>query len=285
MKFLLTGAGGQLGAEWLSFFEENSLEHCSFDSKHLDITDREAVRSAILENKPDVLINCAAYTSVDQAESSSEKAFKVNAEAVGILAEYCSEMKVKMVHFSTDYVFPGKKEDAEKYPDGYPEDSEKNPVNLYGKSKLRGEHLMQASGCEFLLIRVSWLCGRYGNNFVKTMLDLVRERDQLKVVNDQLGAPTFTESVVSNTYTLIRNQVSGTFHLSSTGKISWYDFAREIFEQKQIKTDLVPVSSDEFPTPAQRPAFSLLSTKKITNITGVRLQDWKTGLERLLEHL
>ncbi|MEX0609180.1 MAG: dTDP-4-dehydrorhamnose reductase [Balneolaceae bacterium] len=285
MRFLITGGNGQLGREWGDFLTSQKADFEAFSSSDLDITNKEEVEKKLTSFKPDVLINCAAYTKVDMAEDEEEQAFLVNAKAVDLLAEICAANNIKLVHYSTDYVFAGTKEDHQVLEDGYPEDHEKNPVNVYGASKLAGETAILKSGCDFLLIRVSWLCGQYGHNFVKTMLNLAETRDALNVVNDQFGSPTFAENVVENTFHLLQEKQSGIFHLSSLGKATWYDFASEIFQQKKMDISVHPVDSSQFPTKATRPAFSLLSTKKIANIPGVSLVHWKTGLTKLLKQI
>ena len=285
MRILITGGNGQLGREWVEYLNRKEVEFISLPSADLDITDHADTNRVLKNLRPNLIINCAAYTKVDQAEDEQEKALAVNGKAVQNLAEYCASQNVKLIHYSTDYVFPGSVEDAESLPNGYPEDYQTNPINAYGESKLAGEEAIKESGCEYLLIRVSWLCGKYGHNFVKTMLRLAEDRDELKVVNDQLGCPTFTKNVVENCWQLIENKERGVFHLASKGKITWYDFASEIFKQAGVEINLEPVDSSEFPTKAKRPAFSLLSTEKIGNISGVSLIDWKEGLKSMLAEL
>ncbi|MEX0845429.1 MAG: dTDP-4-dehydrorhamnose reductase [Balneolaceae bacterium] len=285
MRILVTGGNGQLGREWVGFLNKQAVEFISLPSSDFDLTDHEDVRRVMGNLKPDFIINCAAFTKVDEAEKDQEKAFAVNGEGVRNLADYCASNQIKLLHFSTDYVFPGTINDLEKLPDGYPEDHPTNPINVYGESKLAGEEAVRQSGCNFLLIRISWLCGKFGNNFVKTMLRLASERDELKVVNDQYGCPTFTENVVENCWQLMQQNKSGVFHLSSIGKITWYDFADEIFRQSKMEVNIQPVNSSEFPTVAARPSFSLLSTQKIANIPGVSLIEWQEGLTKLLADL
>lgn len=285
MRFLITGGNGQLGREWQDFLQNQQADFETLSSGDLDISDKAAVEKKLRSFQPDVLINCAAYTKVDQAEEERDKAMDINGTAVEELAQICSSLKIKLVHYSTDYIFAGKTEDREILPDGYPEDHPPAPENVYGESKLKGEEGMQKSGCEYLLIRVSWLCGRYGNNFVKTMLRLSKNHDELKVVNDQFGCPTFTENVVLNTFELLKLGEEGIFHISSAGEITWYDFAKEIFRQRDIPIKVNPVNSNEFPARARRPAYSLLDTQKIDNLPGISIIDWKTGLEKLLNQL
>lgn len=285
MRILVTGGNGQLGSEWVYFLNKQAVEFISLPSYDFDLTNHKDVQRVMKNLSPNLIINCAAYTKVDQAEEEREKAFAVNADGVKNLADFCTAQNIKLVHFSTDYVFPGESSDRQKLPDGYPEDHPTNPINVYGESKRAGEVALQESGCEYLLIRVSWLCGRFGSNFVKTMLRLGEERDKLKVVNDQFGSPTFTYNLVENVWQLITHKEQGVFHLSSTGETNWYEFAKEIFVQSDMDIELHPVDSSEFPTKAKRPAFSLLSTRKIANIPGVSLINWKQGLEEMLAKL
>lgn len=284
MKFLVTGATGQLGREWVHFLKEKELPFEAFSSGELDITDPNAVAKKVTQVQPNVVINCAAYTNVDGAEKESKKAFQVNEAGVKNLAVVCESESVKLVHFSTDYVFSGSGEEKAKYPDGYPEEAGTNPINMYGKSKQAGEKVLLESDCGWLLVRVSWLCGRYGSNFVKTMLRLGSEREELSVVDDQFGCPSLAFDVVQKTYQLLESGKNGIYHLSCEGKISWADFAEEIFAQSGLKVLVNRISSEEYPFVAGRPRFTLLSNKKAEK-TGLRILPWKKGLGRLLEQV
>ena len=285
MKLLITGAGGQLGKEWVHFCENNDIGFLALGSKELDITDKKELQKKIDKFEPDVLINCAAYTKVDQAEDEPELALKINTEAVKAMSEICSQEGIKLVHYSTDYVFSGHKNDKNTFPEGYPEDGITNPINTYGKSKRQGEVAIVQSGCDHLILRVSWLCGTYGNNFVKTMLRIAEERDELNVVNDQFGSPTFADQVVEQTYQLLLEDEKGIFNISSAGITTWYEFAKEIFSQKKMNTKVTPVSSVEFKTKAIRPQFSKLDTQKISTIPGINIVKWQDGLRQLLNTL
>lgn len=285
MNLLITGAGGQLGKEWINFCEEHNISYSGYSSSELDITNTKELSRKLEDSNPDVVINCAAYTKVDDAEENESLAFEINSDAIKNLAEICRDRNIKLVHFSTDYVFAGTLEDKANLADGYPENHQRAPVNSYGSSKFFGEKAIEESGCNYLLIRVSWLCGRFGNNFVKTMLRLGKERDELSVVNDQYGSPSFTESVVKEVYQLLKKEQSGTFHSTSNGIISWFDFAKEVFKLKGVDVQIKAVNSSEFPTKAKRPSFSKLSTKKISKIEGIELVDWKVGLKNLLEYV
>lgn len=284
MKFLVTGSTGQLGREWVRFLREKGQPFEAFNSGELDITDKKVVAEKIKLAQPDVVINCAAYTNVDGAESEPENAFLVNKEGVKNLADVCEFEHAKMVHYSTDYVFSGSNEDRNKYPGGYPEEAETNPINVYGKSKEAGEEILLASDCDHLLIRVSWLCGRYGSNFVKTMLRLGAERDELSVVDDQFGCPSLAFDAVEKTYQLLESGSTGIFHLSCEGEISWADFASEIFEQSGLEVKVNRISSEEYSFVAERPRFTLLSNQKAEE-TGLSILPWQEGLSLLLEQV
>ncbi|HYW34663.1 MAG TPA: dTDP-4-dehydrorhamnose reductase [Balneolaceae bacterium] len=287
-KILLSGASGQLGRQWQQFFKgkkEYEWDIIPYTSSQLDITRFEEVRRTISEHQPDLIINAAAYTKVDQAEVEREKARRVNAAAVKNLAELCSKFAIRLIHFSTDYVFAGTKQDRERFPEGYPEDHRADPVNWYGQTKWEGEQAIRRSGCPHLIIRASWLCGAYGDNFVRTMLQLAESHDELDVVDDQVGSPTFTEALVQHTYKLIEQSREGTYHQTSRGKISWADFAEGIFNMAGRRVRVNRIPSADFPTKAKRPFYSKLSTKKIEKVEGIQLEDWKAGLRRLLKQI
>ena len=284
MKYLVTGSTGQLGREWIHYLDKNNLTFEGFSSSELDITDRKKIDDVLSTAQPDVVINCAAYTNVDGAETEAKKAFLVNEAGVKNLSDACTYFNATLIHYSTDYVFSGKKDDQRKFPNGYPENAETKPINTYGDSKEAGEKVLMKSGCDWLLIRVAWLCGRYGSNFVKTMLRLGEERDHLSVVDDQTGCPSFAFDVVEKTHQLIIQEKNGTYHLSCKGKLTWADFADEIFQQKKLDVHVNRISSEEYSFAAERPRFSLLSYRKAEN-SGLRILPWKKGLSQLLEQL
>ncbi len=285
MKLLITGAGGQLGKEWVEYCLQNDINHTSFGSEELDISDFNQAKEVLDTIKPDVLINCAAYTHVDDAEENKLLSFKVNSTAVKNLSWLCKSNNIKLVHYSTDYVFSGELNDKIKFPSGYPEEAVPKPVNQYGLSKWQGEKELQESECDYLLIRIAWLCGKHGNNFVKTMLRLGSQRDSLNIVDDQFGSPTFCSDVVEKTFKLLQNNKKGIYHISSSDIITWYEFASEIFNISNIDIALNAVTSEEFITKAKRPSFSKLSTQKISTISGIEILDWKLGLEKLIQQL
>ncbi len=282
MKVLITGACGQLGKEWVEFCEKKGLEYSSYCSDELNIQDEAALREIVYNEAPTALINCAAYTKVDQAEDEQALAYKVNADALGPISKVCTEHNIKLIHYSTDYVFNGKMDDYKKFPEGYPEDHQTDPQNVYGISKRKGEKVIENSGCQYLILRVSWLCGRHGNNFIKTMLKLGSEKKSLRVVNDQFGSPTFAHQVVEQTYHLLQNQNEGVFHLTSSGVTNWHEFAIKIFHLSGLDVEVEPVPSSEYPTRARRPYFSKLSTEKISTIPDIKIISWQEGLKEFL---
>ena len=284
-RFLITGASGQLGSEWVSYLEENAIEFVATDSKSLDITNLDSAKNFITQHNPNVVINCAAYTNVDRAEEEPDKAFAVNYEGIKNLSEICKVHNILLVHYSTDYVFPGSAEDKNNYLNGYDEDAKTNPIGVYGASKLKGEEAILEVKCDYLICRISWLCSSHGSNFLKTMLRLGKQNNQVRVVNDQFGSPTVTFDVVEATMQLIESQLRGVFHISCEEQISWYDFARMIFTQAEIESTVEPVSSNEFKTKARRPLFSKLNTgkfKKMTNHPGFKTLD---GIKRIFNEM
>lgn len=284
MKIMITGAGGQLGTEWTTYLQGTAHQVFALGSDDMDITDSVAVEEKCSEIQPNLIINCAAYTAVDSAEEDRERAFLVNETGPLNLAKNSRKYGGKLVHYSTDYVFEGSDVDQKLHPDGYPEDHPPNPQNAYGESKLAGEKAIEAACGDWLIIRVSWLCGQYGNNFVKTMLRLSKQKNELKVVNDQSGSPSFCEDIVKKSMALAELNQKGYFHISSKGKITWHRLTMEIVRQKNIDIPVIPVSSSEFRTKARRPAMSYLNTEKIADL-GLEPVLWDQGLKQLLKQL
>jgi dTDP-4-dehydrorhamnose reductase len=285
MKFLIVGADGQLGKEWVHILSNRGENFSAHEFNDLDITNFEKLEEVVGIENPDVLINCAAYTAVDKAEEEVDLADLINNIAVKKIAQICKVNNIKLLHYSTDYVFSGTESHKNTYPNGYPETANPSPVNAYGLSKLKGEQAILNSNCDFLIIRLSWLCGLFGNNFVKTMLKLSQTKDDLTIINDQFGAPTFTNQVVYNSLELIYAAKTGIYHLGSSGITTWFDFAKAIFEIKNIDITIHPISSSGYPTPAKRPHFSKLCTQKITKELNIHPQPWKHGLTNLLKYL
>ncbi len=273
-KILILGAQGMLGQDLRTILADFNL--ILWDQPEIDITDQNQVNSKIKNLKPDIIINCAAYTDVDGCETNQDLAMQVNGLAVGYLAEITKEMDTTLMHISTDYVFNGQNKQ------GYTEDSQAiDPLNIYGRSKLKGELFLKEKADNYYLIRTSWLYGKKGNNFVETMLKLAQEKDSLKVVNDQFGKPTRTIDLAEQIrYILDNNLDFGSYHVTNetkTGGISWHDFAQKIFELAEIKIDLQPCSTKEFPRPAQRPAYSALINTKLP-----QLRNWQEALAEYL---
>lgn len=287
MKLLITGAYGQLGNELKEFEMQFPDYHFLFtDADTLDITNEVAIESFFNKNQPDYIINCAAYTAVDKAEIKQEIAEKVNAEAPKILGKFSKQFGAKLIHISTDYVFDGK---ANK---PYSETDEVNPQGVYGKTKLQGELNCLKENTDSIIIRTSWLYSEFGNNFVKTMLRLGNERDSLNVVFDQVGTPTYAADLAELILSIIQiaekepaKFTPGIYHYSNEGVISWYDFAKAIFEIENLKCIVNPVLSNQFPTPAKRPHFSVLNKSKIRNTFNIEVPYWKDSLKKCLARL
>lgn len=277
-KILLTGANGQLGK---ALKKELSHEFAvsAFGKNELDITNFAAITEILEKEKPDFVVNAAAFTTVDRAESEQNLALEINSEAVGNLARSCRRIGARLIHFSTDYVFDGMNSD------GYAEDAEPNPINFYGKSKLAGERKILESGCDFAIIRTSWLFGD-GQNFVMKMLELAAKNPEIKVVSDQIGSPTFTEDLAKTTREILQSHsrengnpdLKEIFHATNSGTTSWANFARKIFELKNLKVKVLDISSAEFPTPAKRPRNSVLRNTKLPE-----MRSWETALAEFLE--
>jgi dTDP-4-dehydrorhamnose reductase len=273
MKILILGHKGMLGSDLIlrlfAFHEVTGK-----DIEDLDIASADACEGLISETKPDIVINAAAYTDVDGCETNREKCFSVNAEGVKNIALACGDRGIKVVHFSTDYVFDGKKGTP------YVEDDTCNPINVYGQSKLAGEQYLQQFSKDFLLIRSAWLYGKNGKNFVKTIVDKARINKQLEVVDDQVGSPTFTWDLAGAVQLLIEGKYSGTFHVTNRGKCSWYEFAKRILKSACIDDVTVkPIKSNVLARPANRPHFSVLSCRKFIESTGKTMRYWQVALD------
>lgn len=271
MKYLVAGAKGQLGQEVVQFLKEQHKEYVAFDSKQLDITNRKQVFEVLDNEMPDVVLDTAAYTAVDAAEDEGkEKNWLVNAEGTKNLAEASKKINATLIYISTDYVFAGDKNGE------YTEFDPVNPQNEYGKAKLAGEKSVQASGVHYYIIRTSWVFGNYGKNFVYTMKNLSSRLDEISVVNDQHGRPTWTRTLSEFMIYLVNNKVEyGIYNLSNDGTATWYEFAMEILKNEDVSVK--PVTSDKFPTKAYRPQNSVLSLEK-TKKTGYHILPWKIAL-------
>lgn len=279
---LVTGANGQLGSELKQLTSTYSNFNFLFlERSQLDITDKEAVVNAFKENKIDFCINTAAYTAVDNAETDAENAQILNALAVKYLAENAQKNDAKLIHISTDFVFDGKGKKPLN------ETDKTNPLSIYGTTKLEGEKFALEN--DALVIRTSWLYSTFGNNFVKTMIRLGTERDELNIIADQFGTPTYARDLAQVILEIISNneveKLKGLYHFSNAGEASWYDFASEIFRQNKINCKANPIPSTAYPTPAERPKYSVMDKSKIVKDFGIELKDWKASLKECLEKL
>ena len=278
-KILVTGANGQLGSELRVLSVNSNHEFLFTDVAELDITNREAVDNYVSEHGTDIIVNCAAYTNVDKAEDDTEMADNINHLAVKNLAEVSAKYKLILIHISTDYVFDGSKNTP------YLETDPTAPLGVYGRTKLAGEKAVTDSGCDYLIIRTSWLYSSFGNNFVKTMRRLTAEKDSLKVVFDQVGTPTYAADLASAILEIIETgkykSNSGIYHFSNEGVCSWYDFAIEIRNLSGNLCDIQPCHSDEFPSKVKRPNFSVLDKTKIKETFGLKIPYWKVSLREM----
>lgn len=278
-KILVTGANGQLGKELVAAAPRFSQFDFIFLSKEeLPIDQAERVEESFRNHHPQFVINCAAYTAVDLAEEEEKLAFRINAEAPGILAAACKDHDSRFIHISTDYVFDG----TATIP--YQTDAVMNPINIYGASKSEGEKLVLALNPSAIIIRSSWVYSSFGKNFVKTMLRLFRDRKEINVVNDQVGSPTYAADLAEAILQIISSGQwkPGVFHFSNEGVISWYDFARQIREITGSNCIIHPIPASEYPTPAKRPAYSALDSSGIQQVFGIRLRNWKDSLNACL---
>ncbi len=281
-KILVTGANGQLGMELQQL--ASSYPHFEFiftTREELSLNDFDGINNFIANHQPHYFINCAAYTAVDKAESEKDLAYKINAEAPGIIAVACEKNNVQLIHISTDYVFNG----MGKTP--YKEDDETDPVNLYGDSKLLGETNVMKSDPNAIIIRTAWVYSEFGKNFVKTMLRLMADKDQISVVSDQSGTPTYAADLAEAILRIISSQQwkAGIYHFSNEGNITWYDFAVAIKELSGSSCKVNPISTAQYPTPAKRPFYSVLDKTKIQETFNVPVKDWKASLAICIERL
>jgi len=289
-RILLTGSGGQIGNELKTALAPlGELMAC--DRKRLDLTDSAAMLAAVREFRPTIIVNAAAYTAVDRAESEPDLALLVNGIAPGILAEEARRLDAMIVHYSTDYVFDGSKDSP------YTEDDAPNPLSAYGRSKLAGDRAVQTSGAKHLILRTSWVYGATGKNFLLTIRRLAREREELRIVNDQFGAPTWSREIATATAGILtrvlnaeRTQAraeSGIFNVTAQGRATWHEFATAIIDatsapRARSKTRVVPIPASEYPTPAIRPRNSVLSHVKLRRIFALELPDWRASVSKCL---
>ncbi|WP_020529635.1 dTDP-4-dehydrorhamnose reductase [Flexithrix dorotheae] len=281
---LVTGSKGQLGNELQLIAKGHPDQFIFVDVDELDITDSTSVNSYFLENEIDFCINCAAYTAVDKAESEQETAFKINADGVKNLASASKITGAVFIHISTDFVFSG---DQNK---PYKEEDKINPLSIYGESKKAGEENALNFNAKSIVIRTSWLYSSFGNNFVKTMIRLGRERESLGVVMDQIGVPTYARDLAQAVISIIdkietdglREEEFGLYQYSNKGVASWYDFAKAVFDLTSIKINLRPIFTEEYPLPAKRPAYSVMNTRKIQEKFNLDIPYWRDSLNECI---
>ncbi|MED7667600.1 dTDP-4-dehydrorhamnose reductase [Pseudomonas moraviensis subsp. stanleyae] len=294
MRILLLGKNGQVGWELQRSLaplgELIALDRIARDGLCGDLSDPDALRTTVRQINPDVIVNSAAYTAVDKAESEADLALLVNGQAVQVLAEEAAMSSAWLIHYSTDYVFSGTGSSP------WLETDSVGPLNKYGKSKLAGEQAIIASGCKHLIFRTSWVYGSRGNNFAKTMIRLAKDRDTLNVVSDQIGAPTGADLIADVTALAIRQvprqpELSGVYHLAASGEVSWHEYASHVIafalangEQLAV-TAVNPIETIAYPTPAQRPLNSRLNTQKLRDKFSLHLPDWQSGVNRMLREV
>jgi dTDP-4-dehydrorhamnose reductase len=281
-KIIVTGSNGQLGTELRELSNSFPEYHFIFLTREdLSISDAAAFRKLMEEHRPAYLVNCAAYTAVDRAESEKELADLVNGTAVGELAALCLEHGTKFLHISTDYVFKGDQSDALKETDAV------DPVNAYGASKLLGEQLALKQNSNAIIIRTSWVYSSYGKNFVKTMMRLMNEKAAISVVSDQIGSPTYAADLAELIMHIINSGKwqSGIYHFSNEGKISWFEFATEIKRLIHSSCEVTPIKTEQYPTPAKRPHNSVMDKEKIQRTFSVSLKNWKESLQRCIDKI
>jgi len=278
MKILITGYLGMLGSDLVKLLdEENQHELILTDIEELDITNLEEVKEMLRQEKPEAVINVAAYTDVDGCETNRELAYNVNSIGPKNLAIACGEIGAKLLHISTDYVFPGKNTQP------YKEDDATGPQSYYGVTKLKAEEFIEESMENFFIVRTAWLYGIDGKNFVKTMLYLAENNPEITVVNDQRGSPTFTVDLAKGIIELVKTDKYGIYHLTNSGECTWYDFANDIFELANVDVEVKPVTTAEYPTPAKRPEYSVLSLEKWNNSGFTPMRNYKDALKEYLK--
>ncbi len=292
-RILLMGRNGQVGWE-LQRTLTTLGEVIAFDRHDMDLADPDSIRRAVREHKPNLIVNAAAYTAVDKAEKEPDIAMAVNGIAPGILAEEAKKLGAAVIHYSTDYIFDGSKNTP------YTEEDAPNPLNVYGKTKLAGEQAIQAVGAPYLILRTSWVYGMRGKNFLLTILRLARERDEIKVVNDQIGAPTWSRMIAEATAQILvqfysrltfhpslLTDIGGIYHMTAGGQTSWFGFAEAILNYAPGSVapvpHLTPIITEEYPTPAKRPRNSVMSNVKLDHQFDVKMPRWEIGLRLCIE--
>lgn len=277
MKVLVTGVKGQLGYDVVNELEKRGMEAVGVDIEEMDITDMQSVAKVIRETAPNAVIHCAAYTAVDAAEEQEEICRKVNADGTRNIAKICRELNIKMIYISTDYVFDGQGTRPWE-----PEDT-RQPLNVYGQTKYEGELAVQELLEKYFIVRIAWVFGTNGKNFIKTMLRLAETNNRITVVDDQYGSPTYTYDLARLLVDMVLTEKYGVYHATNEGICTWYEFACEIFRQAGIDMEVVPVTAAEYQAKAKRPENSRMSKEKLTDNGFDRLPPWQDALKRYLE--
>lgn len=277
MRILVTGVKGQLGFDVVNELEKRGHTAIGVDVEEMDITDAEAVEKEMKADNLDAVIHCAAYTAVDAAEDNRETCMRVNADGTKNIARVCKELDLKMVYISTDYVFDGKGERP------WEPDDARSPLNVYGESKYQGELAVEEYLDKYFIVRIAWVFGVNGKNFIKTMLKLGETHKEINVVNDQTGSPTYTYDLAVLLADMVETEKYGRYHATNEGLCTWYEFAKEIFKQAGMDVKVNPVSSEEFPAKAKRPHNSRMDKSKLTDNGFALLPTWQDALKRYLE--
>lgn len=279
MKVLVTGVKGQLGYDVMNELTKRGHIAIGTDIEEMDITNADSVDAVIKENAPDAVIHCAAYTAVDAAEDNAKLCRRINAEGTQNIANVCKELDIKMTYISTDYVFDGQGERP------WEPDDERTPLNVYGQTKYEGELAVQNTVDKYFIVRIAWVFGVNGKNFIKTMLNLGKTRDSLTIVNDQFGSPTYTFDLARLLVDMVETDKYGIYHATNEGICTWYEFACEIFKQAGMDVKVSPVSSAEYPAKAKRPSNSRMSKEKLTENGFEKLPTWQDALSRYLKEI
>lgn len=285
MKILVTGADGQLGTDLCRLLHQQAHEVLSPSLDELDFLRPDSIVEQVTCHRPDWVINCAAYTQVDQAEQDADRAFAINRDAAATLARSVRETGASLLHISTDFIFDGE----QAVP--YKEDAAAHPLSIYGQSKWEGERAILEIDPAALIVRTAWVYGVHGANFVKTILRLAAERPVLKIVADQVGTPSWTQDISSALLTLMHRQQTGIYHYTNAGQASWYEFACAIVDEARSAgfdlqvEDILPIPTEDYPVPAARPKYSVLDKSKISPLLGQPIPHWRTSLKKMLEEL
>ena len=277
MKVLVTGVKGQLGYDVVNELEMRGIEAIGVDIQEMDITDADSVDKVIVQASPDAVIHCAAYTAVDAAEENEDICRRVNAEGTQNIANVCKKLDIKMIYISTDYVFGGQRTRP------WEPDDERDPQSVYGQTKYEGELAVQNTLDKYFIVRIAWVFGVNGKNFVKTMLNLAKTHDTLKVVNDQFGSPTYTYDLAKLLVDMVQTEKYGIYHATNEGICTWYEFACEIFKEAGVDVKVLPVTSEEFGAKAVRPYNSRMSKEKLVANGFEKLPTWQDALRRYLD--